>query len=167
MIRDEELKRLEAYAKALGVKITRKPQGKNDPGAEWTVDGTEIIIYRRRNESKTQQILKLIHELAHHRAWLANGRKGNLITDQALSAHDEKKGKINKKLRKIIYTSEKNDMKYWDEIINDVNIKINPKKIELEKNVDLWMYYQWYLTGNYPSREELIEFRAKRRKELK
>lgn len=163
MIRDEELKRLESYAKGLGVKITRKKKTKYDPAAAWVVDGSEIILFVSPRDSKTALILKIIHELAHHKGWINNGRKQDLNTNQALILDDERDERTDpplpKKQRKLIYETEKNDMQYWDEIIREVNIKINPRRIEQEKKLDLWVYEYYLKHGDYPTVKQCKEKR--------
>ena len=155
MIRDEELKRLESYAKGLGVKITKKKGKRFDPGAAWVVDGSEIILFVSPRDSKTTLILRLIHELAHHKGWINNGRKQDLNTNQALILDDERNNRkdppLPKKQRKLIYETEKNDMQYWDEIIREVNIKIRSERIKLEKEMDLWTYVYYVKNGKYPT----------------
>ena len=143
MIRDDELKRLEAYAKALGISIVRKRSTSKSPVAEWAMDGSEIILYDTHKYSKTQEIIILIHELSHHKSHIARGRKEYIKTHQAYNADNEKDVPA-KRHRKVIYEEELNDTQYWDTIIKDVNIKINPIKIEIEKRFDIWSYKCYY-----------------------
>ena len=161
MVRDKELKRLENYAKALGVKITKQKKKKEDPEAAWVVDGSEIIIFTSVKESKTQLILKIVHEMAHHKSWIANGRKQDLRTNQALIRDDERDSKIDpplpKSQRKLISETEKNDMKYWDDIIKELNIRIKPSIINKAKKLDLWVYEYYYKKGEYPTSKEYKE----------
>lgn len=163
MIRDQELNRLISYAKALNVNIVKKPSTRNTPEAEWTIDGTQITIYMKKR-SKTEEILLIIHELAHHKSWINRGRKEYMKTHQAYDAQMKADNKIlAKRHRKVIYETEKNDTDYWDEIIRDVDIKINPKRIKLEKEMDIWIYKQYYLTGEFPSGQEIKDKRKQLR----
>ena len=165
-VRQEELKRLEQYAKGLGVKVTYKKQKKDDPHAAWVVDGTEIILYTNNSQSITKLILNFCHELAHHKSWIKAGRIGDLKTNQALILDDErKKGDppLPKSKRKLIYETEKNDAMLWDEIIDEVGIKISKNRIELERQMDIWMYEYYYKKGEYPTTREAKE----QKKELK
>jgi hypothetical protein len=98
--------------------------------------------------------LNFCHELAHHKSWIKCGRIGDLKTNQALILDDErKKGDppLPKAKRKLIYETEKNDAVLWDEIIVEVGIKISKKRIQLEREMDVWMYEHYYKKGDYPS----------------
>ena len=64
-IRDQEINRLVKYAEGLGLKVTFLNRTSSHP-ADWVLDGSEIRLYTRKSFSKTDTILSLIHEIAHH-----------------------------------------------------------------------------------------------------
>lgn len=165
-IRDDEIKKLEHYARGLGIKVTWTQYKRgSDVGASWVSDGSEIIICVRPRESKTAIILKFLHELAHHMAYVYSGRVGDFKTDQALNAEDDRSPNdpiLPKEQRKLIYIAERDDAQYRDQIYHEVGIKI-PKYIFLaDKALDIWIYYRYYLTGHFPTYRSI----KKKKKEL-
>lgn len=156
--RDQELKRVEKYAQGLGIKITYKKQGKKDPEAEWTIDGTEITVYLRNRQSKTQIILDLIHELGHHMAWVYRGRKTPIKLDTALGRENP-----TKKQRQAILEDEKDGAEYHVIIYKELGLSIPQWKVELERDLQLEMYNIYYKTGNFPKVKERKEIRKRLR----
>lgn len=160
-IRDEELKRLEQYARGLGAKVSYKRQGENDPGASWVVcvDGvTELTLYTYPGQSKTLLILNFVHELGHHYSFVRRNRKEDPETFEAFYKESKRLNETDPKLpkaeRKLIYESEKRDAQYRNAIWHEVDIKIPKWKLELDKEWDIWYYKQYYLKGNVPSWKE-------------
>lgn len=162
-IRDEELKRITHYAKGLGIKLFFKPYVRGShTGAEWITDGSEITIYHRPKESKTNLILKAVHELAHHIAWVHAGRTVDLDTDQALMDEDDNL-ELTREQRKLIYLTEKNDADYRESIFNEIGLKI-PKYIFLaDLALDIWIYQRYYISGKFPTYKSI----SRKRKELR
>ena len=169
-IRDEELKRLEAYAKALGVQKVMYSTKPSNNGAEWHTDGSQITLYVTKRLTKTALILNFIHELGHASHWINVGKKDHPDLITALNAEDARKANdppIDKKLRKLIYYDEFAGTQYWDKIIKTVDIKINLEKINISKKIDLYIYRTYYETGNLPTRKELISFKKRLKNESK
>lgn len=156
-IRDEEIKRLEHYAKGLGIKVTWKPYKKGTHvGAEWTTDGSEIIIYVRNRMSKSLIILNFIHELGHHMAYIYKGRPGQMKSDDVLIKEAEGKT-LTKQERRLLYKEEVADYKYRELIYEEVGIKI-PKYIFLaDIDLDRWLYYRYYVDGKFPTYKKAAE----------
>lgn len=161
-VRDEELKRLEQYAKGLGIRVVWKEYVPHThTRAEWVSDGTEITMYTRKNDSKVKLILTLIHELSHHLGWVWRGRPGSMKSDQILIAADEGQ-ELTKDQRKILYQEEVGDYVYRENIYEEVGVKI-PKYIFLaDIDLDKYIYRTYYLTGKYPTYKRI----QKKKKEL-
>lgn len=166
-IRDTEIEKLKSYAKALGVEIVfLKPTGTGEI-ASWTLDGSTIYIYTHKKNSKTDVIFHLLHELAHHISWTHNGRKTPLKTDRALDREDRRKKHdppIPKSQRKIIYESEKYDAEYQEIIFTELGLKIPKYKFLAQRDLDVWAYLRYHISGDFPSiqetrlkRKELLE----------
>jgi hypothetical protein len=156
-IRDEELKRVEKYCQALGIKVTYKKQGKTDPEAEWATDGSEITVYLRPKQSITQIILDLIHELGHHQAWVYNDRKTAISLDNALGRE-----KHNKKDRLAILKDEENGAEYHLMIYKELGLKIPEWKVRLERDLSLEIYRYYAKNNNWPT----FKWRKEKKKEL-
>lgn len=158
-IRDNEIQRLEQYAKGLGIKVVWRTWQKGDPGASWATDGSEITLYTYPSQSKTQIILNFIHELAHHLSWVYNGRKGNLKTDRILDKDDNRQKRkdppLPKSERKLIYEGERKDSEYQDLIFKELNLKISKQKFYINKKLDNWVYYRYYQSGEDPTQKEI------------
>jgi len=155
-IRDVEITRIEKYAAGLGIKvswITRRKRG-DCTSAEWTTDGKEIIMYNWAGKTKTQIILDFVHELAHHMAWLADGRKIAGYVDDAFAAYGEDTDKpASKEKRRVVYEIEKSDAQYRDKVWDEVGIKIPRWKLEVDRKMDIWFYKYYWRTGKDPIRK--------------
>ncbi len=150
MIRDCEFKRLVLYAKGLGLKVTVFNRKNPHMQAYWTHDGKEIGIYCGLQPNKTDLNLTLIHELGHHMAWIhQKKRKTSPKLDKAWGRENEGQ-QLSENDRKMIYEDEVSGIQYWDVIITDTNVKIPKWRVEMQKEIDLWMYEVFYKTGDYP-----------------
>ncbi len=169
-IRDEELKRLVAYATGLGVKVSFKQMKKQyTNSAEWHVDGSQINLYMWKGQTKTILVLNLIHELAHHRHWIDNNRHPDKELIQVLTLEDERKSneKLPKKLRNLIYQDEVKATEYWSLIVKDTDIKISPAKIELAKRLDIFCYEYYLKHGNFPVQRVVNQKKKELKNEIK
>jgi hypothetical protein len=148
-IRDQEIKRLVAYAKGLGVKVIFSDAKNSQDSASYTLDGTEITVYTKNQKSKTETILTLIHEIAHsldniHRL----DRELDVAVDKALDPDDN--GEIGRRKRKIILNSEIAATEYWHIVYKETDIKIPIWKLEAQMEMDIWQYQTYYETGLFP-----------------
>lgn len=153
-IRDLEFQRLLLYAKGLGLKVTVFNRKNPNAIAEWTLDGTEIKIYIPSKMSKTELILTLVHELGHHLNFVHDRqRKHSNKLEKAWERENNKKKDtiLPEATRKLIYEDEAAGITWWDAIIKEVNIKISPWKIQLQKEYDLWVYEYLWKNGDYPA----------------
>lgn len=168
-IRDEEIKRMEQYAKGLGLKVEFRQHRKGDASAElisFKGISEKIIMYLWDRKSKTQIVMDFIHELAHHLAWIHNDRKDHPRLIEALLAEDARgpdDPPISKDLRKLIYQCEKKDAEFRFVVAHEVGVKISDKKLQLDKDLDIWLYKWYYLHGDFPNRPRT----RKKRKQLK
>lgn len=162
MVRDEELNRLVRYAQGMGISVHFKPYIKNShTEAEWAVDGSEITIFTRSNCSKIEKVFSLIHEIAHHKGFVNNGRKLNPKYIEALEELDSEES--SKKNRKLVLDTEVGDMQYWEEVYRDTNCQFNIKMLDRQKELDAWTYEVYYETGKDVTKKE----RMKKKKELR
>ncbi len=160
-IRDNEIARIISYLKGLNVKVTFNNTQKNGTFADASLDSTQITVYTRMHRSKTEILLSLLHEAGHivHAIWQKD-REVDKILEKALDKQNS-----SKKARKKIYQDEKAAIGFWDVIIKDVNLKLNPNRIEFQKEFDLWMYEYFWKKGKFPirqvKRDKTKELRAK------
>jgi len=165
-VRDEELKRLEQYARGLGTSVTYKPHTPGSAGAEWilTANSPEIIMYTWSGQSKTRLILDLVHELAHHYAWIANNRQEHPDLISALVAEAERKPgdpPIPKAQRKLIFIAERDDARFRESIWHEVNIKIPQWKLHLDVDLDNYVYKCYYKEGDTPTTKRIRNARKR------
>jgi len=171
-IRDREIERLVKYAEGLGLRVEWKRHRRGDPGATWDMDGSVIEVFTWPSQSKTTIILNIVHELAHHMAWIYAQRKKDEAVDAAIIADNESSAEEPppKAQRKLIYLSEKNDTKYRPKIMHEVGIKLPKYKVAADKALDIWCYRHYYKKGNYPGvgalRAKQRELRAKYRRKF-
>ena len=161
MVRDQEIARLVNYLKGLNVKVTFSNAKNPETFAECSLDNSEIIVYTRNHYSKTELLLSLLHETGH--ASHAIHIKDRIVDKKLEEALDKQNS--SKKARKKIYQDEKAAIAFWDVIVKDVDIKLNPNRIEFQKEFDLWVYEYFWQTGDFPNRkvkrEKTKELRAK------
>lgn len=156
-IREDELNRLMRYANGMGISVRFKSYTRNGNEAEWSLDGTEIVIYVQKKSSKIDKILSLIHELGHAKGFVDNNRTIDPKLEAAIDSEE------NKKHRKIVMDMEIADSVYWEDIYRDTNCQFNIDKLHKQKEFDIFQYRLFYETGKYPTHKEK---RAKR-KELR
>jgi len=157
MIRDEELNRLIKYAQGMGISVKFKPYiPRSQYEAEWKIDGSEITIFVTKRCSKINKILSLIHELAHHKAFVDNGRQFDPKVEEAIDSEE------NKIHRKRILDYEREDTIYWEDIYKDTNCQFDIKILHKQKEYDIWNYEVFYETGKFPTRKQSVA----KRKEL-
>lgn len=159
-IRDDEILRLIKYAEGMGVKVKFLSSKNHLADAEWTLDGTEINVYRGNSQTKTDIILSLIHEIGHH-VWFIHkkNRQPDLKFEEALDRQNLFDSDLSltpapKKFRKKILDTEQDAIVWWDVIYKDTNLKIPLWKLEVAKRFDIWAYEVYYKTGFFPSRKD-------------
>jgi len=163
MVRDEEIKKLENYARGLGLRVEYRTAKRGDPGASLiSVNGISerIVMYLWPRKSKTQIVLDFVHELAHHMGFVYNGRVDNPALLDALIEEDDRKDgdkPITKAKRKLIYECEANDSKYREMIIREIGLHLPEAKFKIDLELDLWVYKHYYLTGNLPTTKEFTK----------
>lgn len=154
-----ELGKLIAYAKGHGIAVYFHD---SVDGGGWTFDGKEIFISAKR---PLAQYLVLLHELAHHRQFLLDGKTIPPKIEKAM--HKETYAKadeiIDKKYRKILYDAEKNDSKHQLDIHYETQSTIPIILVKLEIELDLWAY-KCYYRSNFPTRKKTMEKRKELRK---
>lgn len=171
-IRDQEIKRLEQYAKGLGLRVEYKV-GKRGSGVGAEIvyhDGvaSHITLYTYSRISKKRLILNFLHELGHHLSWIYKNRKDNTMLLEALYADAMlKKGEqLPKHQRKLIYLMEKEDAEYRNNIAHEVGITLPENTLKVDIALDIWIYKYYYLYGKYPSQAMITTQLAKIRGNL-
>jgi hypothetical protein len=158
----KEFNRLKKYAEGLGIKVTFKKDDHPDAMAEWAIDGSEITIYNKDKTGILQLCLTFYHELAHHAAWLANGRKGNLVTNKILDKQIKDKP-LNSRERKHLYEMEKRESDFQELIHYEVGSKIPLSRLKEEITFDVWLYEFYWKEDRWPNGREQKDFRRKYR----
>jgi hypothetical protein len=162
-IRDREIQRLISYATGLGLVVIYDDSENAMAAASWAIDGSEITLYTRHKQSKTDIILALIHELSHHLHWIWEKKRkpdfkfDEAITREMLLENDETTVPTPKHLRKKILDIERAGIAYWDSVYNDVGLKIPFWKVQMYKEFDIWQYEVYYKNGKFPVRKLRLE----------
>lgn len=163
-IRDTEISRLIKYSEGLGIRVSFRKHKKNVEGAAWCLnedDSVDLIIYEWPGVSKTRIILNFLHELAHHKSWVANNRKLSKKVIDALCTE----GDVSKRKRKLIYETEKKDAEYRLEIWHELGLKVPEWKVKVDIALDNWVYYIYYQENRIVTDRELDQ-KAKELKEI-
>lgn len=157
----EDLKKLIKYAQGLGLKVSIRDYDGKGAGGGWTTDGKEITLFKWKNITTTRMILNLLHELAHHLAWVYADRTSSSDLEYALDMEDSRTKRssspIPKEMRRLIYEEEKHDAQYRESIAKEVGLRIPWWKIKSDMEVDIWGYRIYYETGNHPTQKEINE----------
>lgn len=158
-----ELGKLIAYAKAHGVSVFFH---QNKDGGGWTLDGREIYISAK---TPLAQYLILLHECAHHRQFIQDGHSLPFKIEKAYRKESfAKEGEVlDKKYRKILYESEKNDSRHQLDIHYETRSTVPVNIVKMEIEFDLWLYKVYWKTGDFPSVKERKEYRKSLTKKWK
>lgn len=165
--KDDEIKRIIKYANGLGIRIEYKKHKHGDPGASWDLKGDLITIWEWPRKSKIRTILDLVHELAHHMAWVHSGRKLDKATTDAWDKEAEDHTSLTKEERYLIYLSEANDAQYRGRIVKELGLKIPEWLQKVDRALDVWYYKEYYINGEYPTVKEIDDKKKELKKEIK
>lgn len=146
MKKDKEIKRLIHHAKSMGINVIEKGPVKGCI-AEFDYNNLELILYLDDKISKLTKIFTIIHELAHAKGFIISNKNHSKRLNKALELYTEHDENIPLWAREAILKLEMNDLKHWDDIIRDCNIKIPNWKIEMQKEIDITFYELFYLLG--------------------
>lgn len=162
-VRDEEIKRLIAYAKTLGVKVRFYQEADDGAEAEWALDGTEIYVFNVKNKSKISIVLDLIHELGHSLWWTYERKKvpdlkfDQALTIQSLVDEENRKRPTPKHLRKKIFDVEATSAEWWLTIYQETEMKFPIWRLYAHKEYDIWMYEVFYKKGSFPNKKTRMD----------
>lgn len=155
---DDDLDRLIHYAKGLGIKVSIKEYvPRSHDAGYWVTDGTEVQLFKWKGQSKTKLVLILLHELAHHMSWVYSGKVFNPKYTEASEKESDRTKQdppIKKALRKIVYMQELNDSKYQHSIAFEVGLRVPKWKIDMEIEIDMYIYQYYYIKGEYPTTKQ-------------
>jgi hypothetical protein len=170
-IRDREIERIVKYAEGLGLTVEWHKSGYGDPGASWVREDQKIHIYTYPRMTKTITILNFLHELGHHMDWIYSNQEISVETEQAYQLEDAripyKSPPIPKEQRKLIYDSERAGIKYMINIARELNLKLKEDRILEEMELDTYIYYVYYITGDNPRVKDVDAKRIELRKNRK
>ncbi len=143
-VRKEELRRLCRYAEGLGTRVRFAPRKKgHNAYAEWelfTDNTTLITIYTYPGVSRLSLVLSLIHELGHHRDFIAGNRR-----DTGEPSGDEVN--LTREQRKQIYDYELRGMKYWKQIYHDTDCRFPIWRLFMQMEIDIEAYHYYCIHG--------------------
>lgn len=143
-VRDNEIKRLILYAKALGQKVIIRGMD-DDTVGEYCEEDKAITINKKAHRSKTELILTITHEICH--------AKYKQLNNTSLSEGLLLDGKVPKRLRKEIRDFEVESLQLMTNIIQELNIKIPIWKVLRQRDFDCWIYEMYYQNGKFPDGE--------------
>jgi hypothetical protein len=164
---DTQLGTLVSYAKGLGLAVYFREWKKGFPAAQWQLDGACIEIYRKKNQSKMQTIICLIHEVSHHLDFIHHkNRQYDEEFGESLEALDNStllKERTKKRDRLILYKNEARSAQWWDTVYKECNLTFPISRLHLEREFDLFWYHYYYENDKYPTGKLL----QKKRRELR
>lgn len=172
----KDLKKLRAYARSLGIKVTVKrwkPSLKVDWGAEWILDPPpqQIILYPRSYTTTTTLVLNLLHELGHHLDFVHRNKVVSDLEGQAIYNEGIKGRVLTQKERHFVRQSEYLGTGYMEPIWTELGLSVPLWKVRGDVDTDRWVADYFYEHGKYPLGRELdrqrLIFRARRKVELK
>lgn len=154
MIRDEEIQRLTNYARGLDLKVIFSSSKKENDPAAWTLDNTELTVYKNNNSSRIEMVLSMIHEIGHalHNLWEKN-RKLDKEFEKAIDhVNEAEKLEIDskKRQRKIILDNEIAGTKYWETIYKETNMQFPKWRLYAQMDFDVYQYEFYYENDSFP-----------------
>lgn len=160
-LRDEEIKRIILYLKALGAKVVIRDYAWEDSGEIILEPKFTINVNKRQHTSKTELIMTLLHEAAHLRYTIVNDYKfSDAFLNEVLElGHSHKK--IPKKQRKEIAKFEISSLELMPEIAKELNLKVPEWKVRFNMEFDQWVYTYLEKHGSFPPSEKSKEMRKK------
>ena len=159
MIRDQEIERLVNYIKGLGLKVVFSSK-KSDYSALWYLDNSQITICKSKNVSKIETILSLLHELGHavHNIHEKDRKVDEKFEDALYRLEEAEVLEIDseKRHRKTLLKNEIGGSRYWHSIYKETNMKFPIWKLDAAMEFDLWIYEEFFETGEYPNAKDKI-----------
>lgn len=141
--RQREMERLIRYAQGMSAKVQIRPyRSKADGLAAWdlfTDNSVTITIYRKKGMSDLEIVLSMIHELGHHRDFIALNRRD-------IGEPDAGRG-LTKEQRKQVYDYELRGMRYWKQIYHDTDCRFPIWRLFQQMELDIAAYHHYYLHG--------------------
>lgn len=145
-IRDKEINRILLYCKGLGIRVRIANYSWEDAG-EWSSDPkAEININKRVHTTKTELILTLLHEAAHHIYFT--------YTKKPVPEAAYESGPHSKKARQKLYEYEAAGIAYMSNLYTELQLGIPLWKVKRAMAQDTWAYEVYALTGEFPSKSE-------------
>ena len=137
-----------------------------DDAAAWLNDGSEIIIYNKNKKGPLSICLDFLHELAHHLAFIHQGKKSNEYINNILGKLEDDLP-LTKKQRKALYEMEKADSQFQQMIHKEVQSKIPLNRLTVQTEFDVWVYEYFYKNNRWPlKKERKIKFKELRIKHV-
>lgn len=143
-IRDEEIKRLILYVKALGHRVIIRGMKNDEDFGEYCEDDKLITINKNAHGNKTELILTLLHEIAHVKYKQLN----NITLSDAFSEDNP-----NKEQRQEIRDFEINSLPLMVNIAQELDIKVPMRKILIAKELDIFRYDYYLENVVFPPRD--------------
>lgn len=151
MRRDDEIKRLVLYLKACNVKVTIRDYAFDHMGEVTGDFPVRININKHRHTSKTELVLTLLHEACHI-------KYSSLHPDNTFNGLEtEENGDFKpatKKQRYENYEFEHDSLQLMPELALELGITIPVSKIEMQRDLDIWEHWQFYVNNRYPNKQE-------------
>ena len=153
-VRDDDIKKLRAYAKKHGAKVRRIKSKKGAGSAEWDLDTQLINLYITPFTSKTNIILDLLHELGHQMDWIAKKRK---VSKEVLAAFNKlcqgnmygERPDLTQKQRDLIHRDEAAGIYYMHKIWAECGLSLPQWKVKRQQYLDLLDYKELAMKGKF------------------
>lgn len=149
-IRDNEIKRLILYLKALGAKVVIRNYSWDASGEVQFEPKYVINVNKRHHRSKTDIIMTLLHEASHLKYAILNNTKFSDAFLEEVWDLEEQGKKVPKKLRKDIVKFEVASLELMINVASELNLKIPMKKIIRQKEQDQAVYLFLDKHGEFP-----------------
>lgn len=155
MVRDDEIKRLVKYAEGLGLKVVFSTKRNPDAVADWHIDNTQITVYVKKNTSKIETVLSLIHELGHaqHNVWEKDRKIDERLEHilNKIEEYEKKKLPPPVQCRNALLRYEQDSAAYWEAIYKETNMKFPKWRLYAAMEFDIWAYQHYAENGEFPT----------------
>jgi hypothetical protein len=161
--KQRDLKKLKAYSRALGLKTVFKKGKRENPGASWSTD-LVLTFYIRSYTTAKQTILNFLHELGHHRSYIAHNKIHNDMLLDALNTEDTRQGpydhKVDKSMRELILKDEIHASTFRQDIRKQLDLEsVTELDLDVDIKLDIWIYTFYYKKGEFPTLKQVSNAR--------
>lgn len=157
-----DFKKLEKFAKLLGVTVSQGEMEDGDAGLFIYDSKRPTIEMNLKKRKGPEDTLILLHELGHAIDWILKGRPPEKEIPQALLSSED----VGADQRRIVFEYEQRAVRNMALIWQLLDLKLPLWRLEFERRFDLWIAEHFLTHGVYPTKAQRRSFRKDLRRSI-